>query len=117
MFGIALLAFGVWRQSQHLRLASAAFVLLAIAKAFLFDMSGLEGIWRALSFIGLGIVLMGIGLFYQRVLARQNNNSAKAKDESAENPESGENGENVEGSSNNTAAPNDGNTPKTPDQD
>ncbi|NIZ03225.1 DUF2339 domain-containing protein [Thalassospira lucentensis] len=138
VFGIALLAFGVWRQSQHLRLASAAFVLLAIAKAFLFDMSGLEGIWRALSFIGLGIVLMGIGLFYQRVLARQNNNSAKAKDESAENPENGENAENtentenaqkvenaentenvknVDGSSNNTAAPNDGSAPKTPDQD
>ncbi|MEQ9348474.1 MAG: DUF2339 domain-containing protein [Thalassospira sp.] len=71
-FGIALLAYGVWRKSQHLRMASAAFVVLAIAKAFMFDMSSLEGIWRALSFIGLGIVLIGIGLFYQRVLARQN---------------------------------------------
>ncbi len=72
-FGIALLAYGVWRGSLHLRMASAAFVFLAIAKAFLFDMSGLEGIWRALSFIGLGVVLISIGLFYQRLLARQNN--------------------------------------------
>ncbi|MEQ8389430.1 MAG: DUF2339 domain-containing protein, partial [Thalassospira sp.] len=71
-FGIVLLIYGVWRKSLHLRMASAAFVCLAIAKAFLFDMSSLEGIWRALSFIGLGIVLIGIGLFYQRVLARQN---------------------------------------------
>lgn len=76
-FGIALLAYGVWRGSLHLRMASAAFVFLAIAKAFLFDMSGLEGIWRALSFIGLGVVLISIGLFYQRLLARQNNTGPK----------------------------------------
>jgi uncharacterized membrane protein len=31
-------------------------------------MSNLEGILRALSFIGLGAVLIGIGLFYQRIL-------------------------------------------------
>ena len=39
-------------------------------KVFLFDMSELEGVLRALSFIGLGIVLIGIGLFYQRMLTR-----------------------------------------------
>ena len=31
-------------------------------------MSDLEGAWRALSFIGLGAVLIGIGLVYQRLL-------------------------------------------------
>jgi uncharacterized membrane protein len=43
-------------------------VLIAVVKAFLIDMSNLEGILRALSFIGLGAVLIGIGLFYQRIL-------------------------------------------------
>ena len=33
-------------------------------------MSELEGVLRALSFIGLGAVLIGIGLFYQRLLTR-----------------------------------------------
>ena len=33
-------------------------------------MSELEGVLRALSFIGLGVVLIGIGLFYQRMLTR-----------------------------------------------
>jgi uncharacterized membrane protein len=42
--------------------------LLTVAKAFLIDMGGLAGIWRALSFIGLGLVLVGIGYLYQRVL-------------------------------------------------
>jgi uncharacterized membrane protein len=35
---------------------------------FFIDMSDLTGIYRALSFIGLGLVLMGIGWFYQRLL-------------------------------------------------
>jgi uncharacterized membrane protein len=35
---------------------------------FLFDMAGLTGIWRALSLIGLGVVLIGIARVYQRLL-------------------------------------------------
>ena len=71
VFGIVLLAYGIWRNAYRARMASAAFVFLAAAKAFLFDMSNLEGIWRALSFIGLGIILVSVGLLYQRVLARK----------------------------------------------
>ena len=41
---------------------------LTVAKVFLLDMSDLTGIYRALSFIGLGVVLIGIGLLYQRLL-------------------------------------------------
>ena len=40
-------------------------------QAFLIDMSNLEGVLRALSFIGLGAVLIGIGLFYQKILTRK----------------------------------------------
>ena len=45
-------------------------IAVAVAKVFLFDMSELEGVLRALSFIGLGVVLIGIGLFYQKLLTR-----------------------------------------------
>ena len=41
-------------------------ILLTIAKVFVIDLAGLAGIWRALSFIGLGLVLVGIGYVYQR---------------------------------------------------
>ncbi|WP_460452117.1 DUF2339 domain-containing protein [Alsobacter sp. SYSU BS001988] len=64
--GLGLLAYGVLRRSTTARLASAAYILLAAVKAFLVDMSGLEGPLRALSFIGLGLALVGIGLVYQR---------------------------------------------------
>jgi uncharacterized membrane protein len=68
--GAALLVAGVLSKSQVLRLASAGLISIAVAKVFIFDMSELEGVLRALSFIGLGAVLIGIGLFYQKLLAR-----------------------------------------------
>lgn len=67
-FGVALLVAGFLLRSQPARMASAAVVTLTIAKVFLVDMAGLEGIFRALSFIGLGVVLVGIGLLYQKLL-------------------------------------------------
>lgn len=66
--GVALLVAGLLARSQMLRLASGALIVVAVAKVFLFDMSELQGVLRALSFIGLGVVLIGIGLFYQRML-------------------------------------------------
>jgi uncharacterized membrane protein len=68
--GVALLVAGVWQKSQMLRIASAVLIAVAVAKVFIFDMSELEGMLRALSFIGLGAVLIGIGLFYQKLLTR-----------------------------------------------
>lgn len=67
-FAVLLLLIGIVRQSKAVRLASAAVMLLTIAKVFLIDMAGLTGVWRAFSFIGLGAVLVGIGLLYQRLL-------------------------------------------------
>jgi uncharacterized membrane protein len=68
VFGILLLAGGIALRATGARLASALVIMLTVAKVFLVDMSDLEGVWRALSFIGLGAVLIGIGLVYQRLL-------------------------------------------------
>ncbi|MET0688727.1 MAG: DUF2339 domain-containing protein [Methyloceanibacter sp.] len=68
VFGVGLLAAGIWYRSLPLRAASAAVVVLTVLKVFLVDMGGLTGIYRALSFLGLGAVLIGIGWFYQRLL-------------------------------------------------
>jgi len=67
-FSVLLLLIGIVRQSKAVRLASAAVMLATIAKVFFIDLAGLTGVWRALSFIGLGAVLVGIGLLYQRLL-------------------------------------------------
>jgi uncharacterized membrane protein len=67
-FGVALLAAGVLLRSQAVRFASAAVVVLTVLKVFLIDMRDLTGIYQGLSFIGLGVVLLGIGWLYQRLL-------------------------------------------------
>lgn len=72
-FGIALLVAGLLSGSRDLRLASACIVMLTILKVFLWDMSDLEGVLRALSFIGLGLVLVAIGWLYQHLLLRPAN--------------------------------------------
>jgi uncharacterized membrane protein len=69
VFGVILLVIGVRLSSYILRIASAALIAIAVVKVFVLDMSALQGVLRALSFIGLGAVLIGIGLFYQRLLA------------------------------------------------
>ncbi|MBT9368516.1 DUF2339 domain-containing protein [Rhizobium sp. CSW-27] len=78
--GVGLLALGSRLDARSLRLASAGLVLISVCKVFLIDMANLEGILRALSFIGLGGVLIGIGLFYQRILARSNEAAPPAGD-------------------------------------
>ena len=40
---------------------------LVTAKVFLVDMGGLTGLWRVLSFLGLGLTLIGLGSLYGRV--------------------------------------------------
>jgi len=75
-FGVVLLAVSLPLDSKPVRLASAAVVGLATAKVFLIDLGSLDGIWRALSFIGLGLVLVGIGWLYQRLLFPPRNTAA-----------------------------------------
>jgi uncharacterized membrane protein len=76
--GIVLLAYGILFGSKPARLASAALVLLTVVKVFLLDLAGLEGVLRALSFLGLGATLIGIGIVYQKfVFARRPGEAAK----------------------------------------
>ncbi|MDO9564789.1 MAG: DUF2339 domain-containing protein, partial [Bradyrhizobium sp.] len=70
-FGVTLLGIGVFFNSQRARLASAVVIALTILKAFLIDMSALTGVYRALSFMCLGLVLVAIGWLYQRILFRR----------------------------------------------
>jgi uncharacterized membrane protein len=70
-FGVVLLGIGILLNSQRARLASAAVIALTILKAFVIDMSTLTGVYRALSFMCLGVVLMAIAWLYQRILFRR----------------------------------------------
>ena len=66
LFGVALLALGFLRQAAALRHAGMALVCLVVAKVFLIDMAGLQGLLRVFSFLGLGAALIGLGYAYRR---------------------------------------------------
>lgn len=66
LFGVALLALGFLRQAAALRHAGMALVCLVVAKVFLIDMAGLQGLLRVFSFLGLGAALVGLGYAYRR---------------------------------------------------
>jgi uncharacterized membrane protein len=68
VLGLAALAYGVLRGSKEARIGSAVFVLMATLKVFLYDLAGVDGAWRAISFMGLGLTLIGVGFVYQRLI-------------------------------------------------
>jgi uncharacterized membrane protein len=65
LFGVALLALGFARGVAALRHAGMALVCVVVAKVFLIDMAGLQGLLRVLSFLGLGAALLGLGYAYR----------------------------------------------------
>jgi uncharacterized membrane protein len=67
-FAIGFLLGGIVRRSREWRIASLVLMLGAVAKVFLFDASGLEGLMRIASFVALGFSLIGIGWLYSRHL-------------------------------------------------
>jgi uncharacterized membrane protein len=71
LYAMSLLVVGVWRRVPQLRYLSLAFLLLTVAKVFLYDLANVGGIYRILSFLGLGVSLLLVSLFYQRFVFRK----------------------------------------------
>jgi uncharacterized membrane protein len=65
--GLALLSIGLWRDSRNLRIGGLVLFGIALAKLFLYDLSALSAMSRALSFLGVGLVLLFAAFLYQRV--------------------------------------------------
>lgn len=60
------LILGLIRDRRILRRIGLGLVLLTVAKLFVVDMADLDGLYRVISFLGLGFSLVGIGFLYQR---------------------------------------------------
>ena len=76
-----LLAIALWRGYVAPRYASLAIVLLTVVKAVFFDMEELTGVWRALSFLGLGLVLVVVSYLYRRYVFPPRVRGPKPEDE------------------------------------
>lgn len=65
-YGAALMVIGFWKRSAFIRWQALVLMAATIAKVFLYDSRYLEQLYRILSFIALGVVLMGISYAYHR---------------------------------------------------
>ena len=66
LYALALLAVGMVRRRALLRWLALAILVGTIAKVFVYDLSKVEAIWRILSFLGLGLLLLAGSLLYHK---------------------------------------------------
>jgi uncharacterized membrane protein len=65
--GLAGLVYGLVRDDRRLRLAGLGLLGLAAAKVAVYDLAELDEIYRVLSFVGLGLLLLAGAFAYQRL--------------------------------------------------
>jgi len=70
LIGLGLLVAGLLRRSNALRFGGLALFGLGLAKLFLYDLSALSSVTRALSFLAVGGFMLAGGFFLQRLSAR-----------------------------------------------
>lgn len=66
VYGGAMLTVGIARGKKLLRVMALTLLGLTILKVFLFDLSSLERLYRIISFIVLGAILLAVSFLYQR---------------------------------------------------
>ncbi len=64
--GLVLLGIGFVARERLLRLQGLVLFLVCILKLFLYDLRNLETMYRILSFIALGLILLGVSWIYTR---------------------------------------------------
>ncbi|KEO50954.1 DUF2339 domain-containing protein [Thioclava pacifica] len=67
LVSLGMLAIAVMRRSELLRRLAMGGVALTIVKVFLLDMSGLSGLTRVASFVGLGLALAGLAWINRKI--------------------------------------------------
>jgi uncharacterized membrane protein len=81
LLSLGLLLSGVRLPDKALRIAGLGLLTATTFKVFLVDASKLEGLLRILSFLGLGVALIGIGQLYRKVLdAERKTDDAKGRE-------------------------------------
>jgi uncharacterized membrane protein len=66
LYGAALMVIGFWKRSAFIRWQAMVLLAVTIGKVFLYDSRELQQIYRILSFIALGVMLMAVSYAYHR---------------------------------------------------
>ena len=65
-YGAMLMIVGFWRSSAFVRWQGLVLIAATTAKVFIYDTSQLDRVYRILSFIVLGVLLLAVSFAYQR---------------------------------------------------
>jgi uncharacterized membrane protein len=65
-YGAMLMVIGFWRASAFVRWQALLLIAVTTGKVFIYDTSQLDRIYRILSFVVLGVLLLAISFAYQR---------------------------------------------------
>jgi len=65
--GLAAVVYGLLRDARRFRFAGLALLALAVTKVYTYDLAELEELSRVLSFVALGLLLLGGAFAYQRI--------------------------------------------------
>jgi uncharacterized membrane protein len=65
-YGAMLMVVGFWRSSAFVRWQGLVLIAATTAKVFIYDTSELDRVYRILSFIVLGVLLLAVSFAYQR---------------------------------------------------
>jgi uncharacterized membrane protein len=65
-YGAMLMSIGFWRASAFVRWLALSLIAVTTLKVFIYDTSQLDRIYRILSFVVLGVLLLAISFAYQR---------------------------------------------------
>ena len=68
--GVATLVVGLVRDHAAVRRGALALLALAVGKVFLYDLASLTSLYRAASFVALGLLLLGAAYAWQRIRPR-----------------------------------------------
>jgi uncharacterized membrane protein len=70
IYATAVLVIGFWRRVRSLRLSALGLFGLTVLKLVIVDMAKVEEVYRIVSFLVLGILMIGASYLYHRVEKR-----------------------------------------------
>ena len=70
VYALFLIALGLWKKKQHLRIGGMVLFALTLVKLFLYDLAHLETIAKTIVLVSLGVLLLIISFLYNKYKER-----------------------------------------------
>ncbi|MDR2982162.1 MAG: DUF2339 domain-containing protein [Puniceicoccales bacterium] len=71
LFALGMIGYGIWRRLPLLRWVALGLLGITLLKLFLFDLAGLEQIYRVIALIGTALIAIAASVLYQKFLVRE----------------------------------------------